>query len=188
MRNKIAIQFQELLLCKAMELSGGSVTAAGTHKNGVYVRRNFQMTGGSLTVTGSGKPGIENVGSFELSGGTISTNGGPGFLQRGGTATIQAKELNTDRLYINGNSSFTVAKGGKVTSGSTIIDSGTLTNAGEFVLNGAFEKGKYGTFINNGTISGTGSLPDGVKQIPDNITVYKAEISADYCDNMSINV
>lgn len=171
-----------------LNISGGSVTAAGTHKNGVYVRRNFQMTGGSLTVTGSGKPGIENVGSFELSGGTISTNGGPGFLQRGGTATIQAKELNTDRLYINGNSSFTVAKGGKVTSGSTIIDSGTLTNAGEFVLNGAFEKGKYGTFINNGTISGTGSLPDGVKQIPDNITVYKAEISADYCDNMSINV
>ena len=48
--------------------------------------------------------------------------------------------------------------------------------------------GKYGTFINNGTISGTGSLPDGVKQIPDNITVYKAEISADYCDNRSINV
>ena len=171
-----------------LNISGGSVTAAGTHKNGVYVRRNFQMTGGSLTVTGSGKPGIENVGSFELSGGTISTNGGPGFLQRGGTATIQAKELNTDRLYINGNSSFTVAKGGKVTSGSTIIDSGTLTNAGEFVLNGAFEKGKYGTFINNGTISGTGSLPDGVKQIPDNITVYKAEISADYRDNMSINV
>ena len=171
-----------------LNISGGSVTAAGIHKNGVYVRRNFQMTGGSLTVTGSGKPGIENVGSFELSGGTISTNGGPGFLQRGGTATIQAKELNTDRLYINGNSSFTVAKGGKVTSGSTIIDSGTLTNAGEFVLNGAFEKGKYGTFINNGTISGTGSLPDGVKQIPDNITVYKAEISADYCDNMSINV
>ena len=171
-----------------LNISGGSVTAAGTHKNGVYVRRNFQMTGGSLTVTGSGKPGIENVGSFELSGGTISTNGGPGFLQRGGTATIQAKELNTDRLYINGNSSFTVAKGGKVTSGSTIIDSGTLTNAGEFVLNGAFEKGKYGTFINNGTISGPGSLPDGVKQIPDNITVYKAEISADYCDNMSINV
>lgn len=171
-----------------LNISGGSVTAAGTHKNGVYVRRNFQMAGGSLTVTGSGKPGIENVGSFELSGGTISTNGGPGFLQRGGTATIQAKELNTDRLYINGNSSFTVAKGGKVTSGSTIIDSGTLTNAGEFVLNGAFEKGKYGTFINNGTISGTGSLPDGVKQIPDNITVYKAEISADYCDNMSINV
>ena len=171
-----------------LNISGGSVTAAGTHKNGVYVRRNFQMTGGSLKVTGSGKPGIENVGSFELSGGTISTNGGPGFLQRGGTATIQAKELNTDRLYINGNSSFTVAKGGKVTSGSTIIDSGTLTNAGEFVLNGAFEKGKYGTFINNGTISGTGSLPDGVKQIPDNITVYKAEISADYCDNMSINV
>ena len=171
-----------------LNISGGSVTAAGTHKNGVYVRRNFQMTGGSLTVTGSGKPGIENVGSFELSGGTISTNGGPGFLQRGGTATIQAKELNTDRLYINGNSSFTVAKGGKVTSGSTIIDSGTLTNAGEFVLNGAFEKGKYGTFNNTGTISGTGSLPDDAKQIPDNITVYTAEISADYRDNMSINV
>ena len=171
-----------------LNISGGSVTAAGTHKNGVYVRRNFQMTGGSLTVTGSGKPGIENVGSFELSGGIISTNGGPGFLQRGGTATIQAKELNTDRLYINGNSSFTVAKGGKVTSGSTIIDSGTLTNAGEFVLNGAFEKGKYGTFINNGTISGTGSLPDGVKQIPDTITVRKTEIIADYRNNMLIDV
>ena len=109
-------------------------------------------------------------------------------MQSGGSANDQLKELITDRLYITGNSSFTVASGGKVTSGSTIINSGTLTNAGEFVSNGSFEKGKYGTFINNGTISGTGSLPDGVKQIPDNITVYKAEISADYCDNMSINV
>ena len=133
-----------------LNISGGSVTAAGTHKNGVYVRRNFQMTGGSLTVTGSGKPGIENEGNFKLSGGTISTKSnsdGIGFLQRGGSATIQAKELNTDRLYINGNSSFTVARGGKVTSGSTIIDSGTLTNEGEFVSNGPFKKEK-GTFIN----------------------------------------
>ena len=170
-----------------LNISGGSVTAAGTHKNGVYVRRNFQMTGGSLTVTGSGKPGIENVGSFELSGGTISTNGGPGFLQRGGTATIQAKELNTDRLYINGNSSFTVARGGKVTSGSTIIDSGTLTNEGEFVSNGPFKKEK-GTFINKGTISGNGSLPDDLKQKPDSITGYTAEISENYKENMSINV
>ena len=98
-----------------LNISGGSVTAAGTHKNGVYVRRNFQMTGGSLTVTGSGKPGIENEGNFKLSGGTISTKSnsdGIGFLQRGGSATIQAKELNTDRLYINVNSSFTVARGG----------------------------------------------------------------------------
>lgn len=174
-----------------LNIRGGSVTAAGTHKNGVYVLNNFQMTGGSLTVTGSGKPGIENVGNFNLSGGTISTKSnsdGIGFLQRGGSATIQAKELNTDRLYINGNSSFTVARGGKVTSGSTRIDSGTLINAGEFVSNGPFEKGTYGTFNNTGTISGSGSLPDDVKQIPDNITVYTAEISADYRDNMSINV
>ncbi|MFR8472173.1 MAG: YDG domain-containing protein [Clostridium fessum] len=175
----------------ALNISGGSVTAAGTGKNGVYVLGNFQMTGGSLKVTGSGKPGIENVGNFNLSGGTISTKSnsdGIGFLQRGGSATIQAKELNTDRLYINGNSSFTVARGGKVTSGSTRIDSGTLINAGEFVSNGPFEKGTYGTFNNTGTISGSGSLPDDVKQIPDNITVYTAEISADYRDNMSINV
>lgn len=174
-----------------LNISGGSVTAAGTHKNGVYVRRNFQMTGGSLTVTGSGKPGIENEGNFKLSGGTISTKSnsdGIGFLQRGGSATIQARELNTDRLYINGNSSFTVARGGKVTSGSTIIDSGTLTNEGEFVSNGPFEKGTYGTFNNTGTISGTGSLPDGVKQTPDKITGHKTKISADYCNNMSINV
>lgn len=174
-----------------LNIRGGSVTAAGTHKNGVYVLNNFQMTGGSLKVTGSGKPGIENVGNFNLSGGTISTKSnsdGIGFLQMGGSATIQAKELNTDRLYINGNSSFTVARGGKVTSGSTRIDSGTLINAGEFVSNGPFEKGTYGTFNNTGTISGSGSLPDDVKQIPDNITVYTAEISADYRDNMSINV
>lgn len=174
-----------------LNIRGGSVTAAGTHKNGVYVLNNFQMSGGRLTVTGSGKPGIENVGNFNLSGGTISTKSnsdGIGFLQRGGSATIQAKELNTDRLYINGNSSFTVARGGKVTSGSTRIDSGTLINAGEFVSNGPFEKGTYGTFNNTGTISGSGSLPDDVKQIPDNITVYTAEISADYRDNMSINV
>ena len=173
-----------------LNISGGSVTAAGTHKNGVYVRRNFQMTGGSLTVTGSGKPGIENVGSFELSGGTISTksnSGGIGFLQSGRSATIQAGELITDRLCIT-NSSFTVARGGKVTSESTIIDNGTLTNAGEFVSNGPFEKRNDGTFNNTGTISGTGSLPDDAKQIPDNITVYTAEISADYRDNMSINV
>ena len=67
----------------ALNISGGSVTAAGTGKNGVYVLGNFQMTGGSLKVTGSGKPGIENVGSFELSGGTISTeaNGGIGFVR-----------------------------------------------------------------------------------------------------------
>lgn len=173
-----------------LNISGGSVTAAGTHKNGMYVLNKFQMTGGRLTVTGSGKPGIENVGNFKLSDGTISTraDSGIGFLQRGESATIQANELITDQLYITNNSSFIVASGGKVTSGSTIINSGTLTNAGEFVSNGSFKKGKYGTFINNGTISGTGSLPDDAKQIPDNITVYTAEISADYRDNMSINV
>lgn len=43
-----------------------------------------------------------------------------------------------------------------------------------------FEKRNDGTFNNTGTISGTGSLPDDAKQIPDNITVYTAEISADY--------
>ena len=173
-----------------LNINGGAVTAAGTGKNGVLVRGNFQMTGGSLTATGSGKPGIENEGSFELSDGTISTSsdsGGTGFVQRGKPAMIRAK-LITDRLCITGNSSFTVARGGKVTSGSTRIDSGTLINAGEFVSNGPFEKGTYGTFNNTGTISGSGSLPDDVKQIPDNITVYTAEISADYRDNMSINV
>lgn len=174
-----------------LNINGGAVTAAGTGKNGVLVRGNFQMTGGSLTATGSGKPGIENEGSFELSDGTISTSsdsGGTGFVQRGKPAMIRAK-LITDRLCITGNSSFTVARGGKVTSESTIIKSGsTLTNEGEFVSNGAFEKEKDGTFINKGTISGTGSLPDGAKQIPDNITVYTAKISADYRDNMSIDV
>ena len=174
-----------------LNINGGSVTAAGTGKKGVYVRGNFQMTGGSLTVTGSGEPGIENVGSFELSDGTISTksnSGGIGFLQGRGSATIKAKELNTDRLYINGDGSFTVAKGGKVTSGSTTINSGTLTNAGEFVSNGPFEKGKYGTFNNTGTISGSGSLPDDAKQTPDEIKDYTKKISKDYYKNMSIDV
>ena len=175
----------------ALNINGGSVTAAGTHKNGVYVLGNFQMSGGRLTVTGSGKPGIENVGDFNLSDGTISAksnSGGIGFLQRGGTATIQAKELNTDRLYINGNSSFTVARRGKVTSGSTTINSGTLTNEGEFVSNGPFVKEKDGTFINTGTISGSGSLPDDAKQTPDPITGYTAKISENYKENMSIDV
>lgn len=172
-----------------LNINGGSVTAAGTGKKGVYVRNNFQMTGGSLKVTGSGKPGIENVGNFNLSGGTISTKSksdGIGFLQSGGSATIQAKELITDRLYIN--SSFTVARGGKVTSGSTIINSGTLTNEGEFVSNGPFVKEENGRFINTGTISGNGSLPDDLKQKPGNITVNQAEISAGYRDNRSIDV
>ena len=101
---------------------------------------------------------------------------------------MQANELNTDRLNITGNSSFTVARGGKVTSESTIINSGTLTNEGEFVSNGPFVKEENGRFINNGTISGTGSLPDGVKQIPDTITVRKTEIIADYRNNMLIDV
>lgn len=174
-----------------LNISGGSVTAAGTGKNGMFVRGNFQMAGGSLTVTGSGKPGIENEGNFKLSGGTISTKSnsdGIGFLQGRGSVTIEANELITDRLYITGNSSFTVASGGKVTSGSTIIDSGTLTNEGEFVSNGPFVKEENGRFINTGTISGNGSLPDDVKQTPDKITGHKTKISADYCNNMSINV
>ena len=174
-----------------LNINGGSVTAAGTGKNGVHVRGGgeFRMAGGRLTVTGSGKPVIENVGNFNLSGGTISTKSnsdGIGFLQSGGSATIQAQELITDRLYIN--SSFTVASGGKVTSGSTIIDSGTLTNEGEFVSNGSFVKKENGTFINKGTISGNGSLPDDAKQTPDPITVYTAEISENYKENMSIDV
>lgn len=174
-----------------LNIRGGSVTAAGTHKNGVYVLNNFQMSGGRLTVTGSGKPGIENVGNFNLLDGTISTKSksdGIGFLQGSGSVTIKAKELNTDRLYITGDSSFTVASGGKVTSESTIIDRGTLTNAGEFVSNGPFVKNEKGTFINKGTISGSGSLPDDLKQKPDSITGYTAEISENYKENMSINV
>lgn len=174
-----------------LNITGGAVTAAGTGKNGVFVRGNFRMKGGSLTATGSKKPGIENEGTFELSGGTISTksnSGGIGFLQGLGSVTIKANELNTDRLNITGNSSFTVARGGKVTSESTIINSGTLTNEGEFVSNGPFVKEENGRFINNGTISGTGSLPDGVKQTPDKIKGHKTKISADYCNNMSINV
>lgn len=174
-----------------LNINGGSVTATGTHKNGVYVLNNFQMTGGSLKVTGSGKPGIENVGSFELSGGTISTKSnsdGIGFLQGRGSVTIKAKELNTDRLYITGDSSFTVASVGKVTSESTIINSGTLINEGEFVSNGPFVKNEKGTFINKGTISGSGSLPDDAKQTPDPITVYTAEISENYKENRSIDV
>ena len=174
-----------------LNINGGAVTAAGTGKNGVFVRGNFRMKGGSLTATGSRKPGIENEGTFELSGGTISTksnSGGIGFLQGLGSVTIKANELNTDRLNITGNSSFTVARGGKVTSESTIINSGTLTNEGEFVSNGPFVKEENGRFINNGTISGTGSLPDGVKQIPDTITVRKTEIIADYRNNMLIDV
>ena len=174
-----------------LNINGGAVTAAGTGKNGVFVRGNLRMKGGSLTATGSRKPGIENEGTFELSGGTISTsadNGGTGFVQRGKPAMIKANELNTDRLNITGNSSFTVARGGKVTSGSTIINSGTLTNEGEFVSNGPFVKEKDGTFINKGTISGNGSLPDDLKQKPGNITVNQAEISAGYRDNMLIDV
>ena len=173
-----------------LNINGGAVTAAGTGKNGVFVRGNFRMKGGSLTATGSRKPGIENEGTFELSGGTISTSsdsGGTGFVQRGKPAMIRAK-LITDRLCITGNSSFTVARGGKVTSGSTIINSGTLTNEGEFVSNGPFVKEKDGTFINKGTISGNGSLPDDLKQKPGNITVNQAEISAGYRDNRSIDV
>ena len=174
-----------------LNINGGAVTAAGTGKNGVFVRGNFRMKGGSLTATGSGKPGIENEGTFELSGGTISTksnSGGIGFLQGRGSVTIKANELNTDRLNITGNSSFTVARGGKVTSGSTIINSGTLTNEGEFVSNGPFVKEENGRFINTGTISGNGSLPDDLKQKPGNITVNQAEISAGYRDNRSIDV
>ena len=175
-----------------LNINRGAVTAAGTGKNGVFVRGNFRMKGGSLTATGSGKPGIENEGTFELSGGTISTksnSGGIGFLQGRGSVTIKANELITDRLNITGNSSFTVASGGKVTSGSTIIKSGsTLTNEGEFVSNGAFEKEEDGRFINKGTISGNGSLPDDLKQKPDSITGYTAEISENYKENMSINV
>lgn len=176
-----------------LNINGGSVTAAGTGKNGVHVRGGgeFRMAGGRLTVTGSGKPVIENVGNFNLSGGTISTKSnsdGIGFLQGRGSVTIKANELNTDRLNITGNSSFTVARGGKVTSGSTIINSGTLTNEGEFVSNGPFVKEENGRFINTGTISGNGSLPDDVKQTPDKITGHKTKISADYCNNMSINV
>lgn len=174
-----------------LNIRGGAVTATGTGKNGVFVRGNFRMTGGSLTATGSGKPGIENEGIFELSDGTISTKSnsdGIGFLQGLGSVTIKANELNTDRLNITGNSSFTVARGGKVTSGSTIINSGTLTNEGEFVSNGPFVKNEKGTFINKGTISGSGSLPDDAKQTPDPITGYTKKISIDYNKNMSINV
>ena len=105
-------------------------------------------------------------------------------MQSGGSATIQAQELITDRLYIN--SSFTVASGGKGTSGRTIIDSGTLTNKGEFVSNGPFVKKENGTFINKGTISGNGSLPDDAKQTPDQITGYTAEISRDYSENIAV--
>lgn len=67
-----------------LNINGGAVTAAGTGKNGVFVRGNFRMKGGSLTATGSRKPGIENEGTFELLGGTISTksnSGGIGFCR-----------------------------------------------------------------------------------------------------------
>ena len=173
-----------------LNINGGSVTAKGKGKYGLYATGTVNMSDGNFEITGENKIAVDHEpnSNFTLSGGTINIKSPTGHtgLSTKGNLTIKGGSMNVNILEIVEDTIMTVEGGILETGGIKIGDKGKLINRGELIANGNFEGN--GTIENTGTISGTGSVPDSAKQTPDTITGYSANISKKYSENMSINV
>ena len=173
-----------------LNINGGSVTAKGKGKYGLYATGTVNMSDGNFEITGENKVAVDHEpnSNFTLSGGTINIKSPTGHtgLSTKGNLTIKGGSMNVNILEIVEDTIMTVEGGILETGGIKIGDKGKLINRGELIANGNFEGN--GTIENTGTISGTGSVPDSAKQTPDTITGYSANISKEYSENMSINV
>ena len=179
-------------------VEGGDITASGTKaggkiRYGMYVRGRFSMTGGEMKVIGNDCQGLYTSGQFELSGGEMAVSskaGLLGFVAAGDSTVINAPgKLTVDILDIAPGKTVTVKQNATLTVDGVKLEKGsTLVNNGNLTVNREVDDRDGGTLENNGTISGSGSIPDSAKQTPTGIAGYTAEIRAVYSENTLIDV
>lgn len=172
-----------------LNISGGKIITRGVGKCALKIAANpggrFNMSGGTVEASGSRGSIIENGGTFELTGGTItskSDTNGYGFVADGTSTVIGGKgELNTNILVVNTGRNMSIgADASATTNGVEIRRGGTLENNGHLVVDISLTG--EGTFTNNGTISGKGTLPDGVRQDPGTVNVKHFTLKRNYSE------
>lgn len=181
-----------------LQVKGGDITASGTKagrntRYGMYVRGQFIMTGGKMKVIGNDCQGLYTMGQFKLSGGEMAVSskaGLLGFVAAGDSTAINAPgKLTVDILDIAPGKTVTVKQNATLTVDGVKLEKGsTLVNNGNLTVNREVDDRDGGTLENNGTISGSGSIPDSAKQTPTGIAGYTAEIRAVYSENTLIDV
>lgn len=173
-----------------LNINGGSVTAKGNGKYGLYATGTVNMSDGNFEITGENKIAVDHEpnSNFTLSGGTINITSPTGHtgLSTKGNLTITGGSMNVNILEIVEDTTMTVEGGILETGGIKIGDNGKLINKGELIANGNFEGN--GTIENTGTISGSGNVPDSAKQEPTKIADFEENIRDVYSENTSINV
>ena len=173
-----------------LNINGGSVTAKGNGKYGLYATGTVNMSDGNFEITGENKIAVDHEpnSNFTLSGGTINITSPTGHtgLSTKGNLTITGGSMNVNILEIVEDTTMTVEGGILETGGIKIGDNGKLINRGELIANGNFEGN--GTIENTGTISGSGNVPDSAKQEPTKIADFEENIRDVYSENTSINV
>ena len=181
-----------------LQVNGGVITASGTKagrniRYGMYIRGQFIMTGGRMKVIGNDCQGLYTSGWFELSGGEMAVSsqvGLLGFVANGNSTVIKdSGKLTVDILDIAPGRTVTVEENATLTVDGIKLEKGsTLVNNGNLTVNWEVDVSDGGTLENNGTISGSGSIPDSAKQTPTGIAGYTANISAVYSENTLIDV
>lgn len=151
------------------------------------------MTGGKMEVIGNDCQGLYTIGQFELSGGEMAVSSKArllGFVADGNSTVINAPgELTVDILDIAPGKTVTVEENATLTVDGVKLERGsTLVNNGNLTVNRLVDDSDGGTLENNGTISGTGSIPDAAKQTPTGLADYRKDISAVYSKNTLIDV
>ena len=172
-----------------LNINGGSVTAKGNGKYGLYATGTINMSEGNFEITGENKIAVDHEpnSNFTLAGGTINITSPTGHtgLSTKGNLTIKGGSMKVNILEIVNNTTMTVEGGRLETGGIKIGDNGKLINRGELIANGNFEGN--GTIVNTGTISGSGNVPEGNRTDPGKITfTHPAEVP--YNDGLVLNV
>ena len=162
-----------------LNINGGSVTAKGNGKYGLYATGTINMSEGNFEITGENKIAVDHEpnSNFTLAGGTINITSPTGHtgLSTKGNLTIKGGSMKVNILEIVNNTTMTVEGGRLETGGIKIGDNGKLINRGELIANGNFEGN--GTIVNTGTISGSGNVPEGNRTDPGKITfTHPAEV------------
>lgn len=125
-------------------MDGGTLTTAGTWSNS----GTLAMTGGSLTTAGT----WTNSGTIDMTGGTLTTAGtwanNSGVFTHSGGVTILGGTFSTSGL---GNYSLT--DGGTGTLTGTITNNGTISLAGDWILDGATVTGGTVAMATGSTLS-----------------------------------